>query len=169
MNLSPTQIQILQADIESKTEFAALPKNTDGAVVIANYYNEFTTDVWVWRLSVSESEYITGTSSDGTTWSWTAYIARTQAERDAWARLFGTTGGSTFPALLTVRQAVAAIFSGSNNDAPAQRAHLLASSRRLARRWEALIKTGVGTPASPGTLNIEGELNYNDIQNVRVS
>lgn len=169
MQLTAAQLQRIKADIDANPAFAGLPANADGSTVIARYYNEYTTSVWVWRSSVLESDYTTRVSVDETSWSWPAYIARSQAERDAWGCLFRSSNGSASPALLNVRQGMADIFSGSTNGAPAQRAHLLASSRRLARRWEALIKTGDGTATAPGTLSVEGDLAYDDIENARAS
>lgn len=167
MQLTTAQLQALKADIAATPALAAFPANADGSAAIAKYYNELTTSVWVWRSAVSEADYTSRASVDGTTWSWPAYIARSQAERDAWARMFSA--GVVSPAQANVRQGIADIFSGSTNGAPAQRAHLLACSRRLARRWEALLKTGDGTTTSPGTLSVEGDLTYDDIENARVS
>ena len=71
------------------------------------------------------------------------------------------------PSLLNVRQGIADIFSGNANNAPAQRAHLLAMARRKATRFEKLFATGTGTTASPGTANADATCNYQDIFQAR--
>lgn len=105
---------------------------------------------WVWRSSISESEVTRGTSADLTTWSWPAYIARTQGERDAWARLFMGGVGGMWPYLASVRTGLQDIFSGSANSAPAQRTHLLAICRRTATVGEKLFAVAATGPGNDG-------------------
>lgn len=115
-----------------------------------------------WRSLVTEHAITSEVSSTGTTWSWPAYIARTQAERDGWARMFNGTY-TINPGLANVRQGFADIFSGSANSAPAQRAHLSAICKRFASRGEAIFASGAGTTATPGTLGYEGDITEHDV------
>ena len=121
-------------------------------------------DFWGWRTSVSHSEIVTATSGDGTTWSWPAFIARSQGERDGWRQIFAD--GPINASLASVRQAFADIFSGSQNNAPAQRAHLLAIGRRKARVAEKLLASGTGSTASPATFVMDGSIHMTQIADI---
>jgi len=156
------QLLILKADLA--TRFPTAPQTADYAldVIVPAYNAAHSPDFWVWRTSVTESEIVSKAGPEGTVWSWTAYIARTEAERDGWKRMFN--GIYTInPSLPNVRQGIADIFSGNTNNAPAQRTHLLAVARRKATVMERLLATGTGTTAAPGTLTFEGAISYNDI------
>ena len=179
--LTPAQLQTLKTNLAANTitvtylgasvQIKDVPSTPDGAIAIAEWYNAIASpDFWVWRTSVFESEYMRASAidSDGSTvtnWSWTIYINRTQGERDAWARLFMGGGAGANPSLPNVRQGVADIFSGVGG--ASQRAHLLAVSRRLAKRVEQLFATGTGTAASPAVMGVEGTLSYPDVLTAR--
>jgi hypothetical protein len=124
-SLTPSQRITLKADIAADPVLSLLPNTPDNVVAIAQAYAlDASPDFWVWRTAVLESEYTREPSVDGTSWSWTAYIGRSQGERDAWARMFmGGLGGAN-PSLANVRQGFADIFSGAGG--ASQRAHLLA-------------------------------------------
>lgn len=165
--LSPAQLQVLKADILADPVLSARPNTADDAYAIAMAYNTTATpDFWVLRTSVREAEYTSMPSPDGTFWSWPAFIARSLQEQNAWTRMFMGTGAVN-PSLPNVQQGFADIFSGTQNAAPAQRAHLLACSRRKATRAEKLFATGTGSTAAPATMGYEGSLTYIDVQNAR--
>lgn len=169
MALTPAQLAALKADILADPTLSTFPNTPDGAFAVADAYNQpAAPDWWVWRTSVSQLEIVTATSVDNTTWSWPAYIARTQGERDGWREMFADTG-SVNAALPNTRQGFADIFSGNTNNAPAQRTHLSAIGRRKATRAEKLFATGTGSAASPGTMTFEGNLGYTDVQAARNS
>lgn len=145
--------------------------------VIANYASVFdgvtaaamnataSPDYWAWRTSVMELEFTRGLSVDGTSYSWPAYIARSQGERDAWARLFMGGGTGSNPSLTNVRQGFADIFSGSANSAPAQRQHLLAIARRKALIGEkvlAVVATGPGNDGGQARGSAANPDNFGD-------
>lgn len=167
MALTPTQSATLRADIQADPTLSALPDTADDAYTIALAYNATATpDFWVLRTSVREAEYTSSPSPDGTSWSWTAYIARSLQEQNAWARMFMGTG-QVNPSLANVQQGFADIFSGSQNAAMAQRAHLQACSRRRATRVEKLLAKGAGTTTGPATMDFEGTITYQDVQAAR--
>lgn len=113
----------------------------------------------VYPTAVHEHQITREVSGEGTSWSWPAYIARSQGERDGWARMFN--GDFTInPSLPNVRQAFADIFSGSGNNAPAQRTHLAAVCKRAATVLEKLFATGAGSLASPATLGVDAQGAY---------
>lgn len=168
MNLTLVQLQALKADIA--VGFPGQPNTSDANDAIAKAYNLVAApDFWVWRTSVFESEYTRSTSEDATTWSWTAFIARSLQEQNAWARMFMGGQSGANPSLANVRQGIADIFSGNTNNAPAQRTHLLAISRRRATRFEKVFAVGTGSAASPAVMALEGTVSYQDIENARNS
>ena len=172
--LTSAQLLTLKTDILSPANAAALGgfiAAIDDAS-IANFYNQLTSpDFWVWRSSVTQAEYVGDVSVDGTSWSWTSYIGRSQGERDGWRELFAETtptGGigaaparSVNPSKANVRQGVADIFSGAGGTA--QRTHLLAVSRRKSTRGETLFAVGTGSTVSPATMGFEGSITYLDV------
>jgi len=133
--------------------------------LVTQALNEPTAAFWVWRSDLSEAEATGGVSPDGTTFSWTALIARSAGEQFGWERLFALTG-SVNPSLQNVRQAFADVFSGASNNAPAQRTHMQAMCRRLATVAEQVLATGTGSTASPATMGHEGAVGDNDVVRV---
>lgn len=171
MQIEPTAAQLtaLKNDITADQSaaflaFKADPSNAELAQFVADIYNvNASPDFWVWRTNVSQLEIVSTTTEDATTWSWPAFIARSQGERDGWREMFAD-GGYVNASLANVRQGFADIFSGSTNSAPAQRTHLLAVGRRRATRVEKLLSTGTGSTASPAVMGAEGTLVYNSVQ-----
>lgn len=161
MSLTLQQRATLAADIISSTDPAvvAARANPRNDTELTRLYNLPSTFI-VWRTLVTESEITRNTSAEATTWSWTAYIARSQGERDAWARMFNGVQ-SVNPSLLNVRNAFADIFSGAPG--AAQRTHLQAVCKRPALRTEALFATGTGTTTTPGLLGWEGSITTEDM------
>jgi hypothetical protein len=167
--LTPAQSSALKAAIQADPTLNALPNEPDSNAAIADAFNaEAAPAFWVLRSSVREAEYTAQPSVDGTVWSWPAYIARSQGERDAWGRMFAATG-TVNPSLPNVQQAFADIFSGTAAAPVAQRAHLTACSRRKATRIEKLYATGTGSAATPATMGREGPIGYEDVEAARKS
>ena len=126
------------------------------------WFNATTTFV-VWRNSVTQDEYQsredTGTSFD---WASTGgFIARSQGERDAWRTMFQP--GFVDPSKANVIAAFNNIFSGSGVGAVANRAHLLAVSKRFATNAEKILATGTGTDITPGRMSFVGIVSTNDV------
>jgi len=165
--LTSAQLVILKTDIAADPVLAAYPNTADGNFAIAAAYNlPASPEFIVWRTAVPQSDFTDLTSAEATTWSWTAYIARSQGERDGWARMFAA-NGSVNAARANVRQAFLDIFSGTQNNAPAQRTHCAAIAKRAATRAEKLFASGTGSTASPATMSVEGTLSYQDIEEAR--
>jgi hypothetical protein len=168
-NLTSAQLSTLKTNIQSDQAFDSFEANPtpDGAFAVADAYNlAAAPDFWVWRTFVSDAEIYEVTTADGTTWSWTIYIARSQAERDAWRQMVNMKGGLN-ASLANVRQGIADIFSGAGG--LAQRTHLTTVGRRKATRAEKLFSTGTGSTASPALMSVEGNLNFQDIMNAMAS
>jgi hypothetical protein len=158
--LTSQQLTTLRADLAGRPELAALVQTAEDAAIAAFYNQPATPDFWVWKSAVTREDVQGRPSDDGTLWDWPAFVARSQGERDAWVEMFR--GGNVNPSLANVRTGIAAIFSGSTNNAPAQRAHLLAIARRKATWAEKLLASGAGSTASPATLGFEGQISVAD-------
>lgn len=165
--LTLQQKQAIKASIiaASESECQALeadPANADLAVAVKDLYNLVSSpDYWAWKTLVTESEIYEQPSVDGTFWSWTIYIARSQAEREAWGRMVSMRGGMK-PSLANVRTGIADIFSGAGG--AAQRTHLLIVGRRKTTRVEKLlIISGAGTTADPATMGADGMITHDEI------
>ena len=180
MPMNSSQLAILKTNLAANTatiggvQIKDLEHTDDNAQAIVDWYNVVASpDYWVWRTSVSELEFTRGVSVDGTVWSWTTYIGRSQGERDAWARLFMGGGSGSNPSLSNVRQGVADIFSGAGG--ATQRTHLLTVARRKVTRGEKLfvaVATGPGNDdvannrgntTNPDLLGFEGFVSRNDV------
>lgn len=167
MSLSPEQLLAIKTDILANPDLSSQPANTDGDFEIARLYNlPASPDFWVWKTKLLKHDATDSTSPDATTFSWPAYISRSQGERDGWREIWNSTL-SVNPSLANVRQAFADIFSGAAG--AANRTHLNAMARRSASRIEKLLATGTGTTASPATMGYEGPISYREIQTARSS
>lgn len=174
MALTSAQLATLKAAIDADAELAAIPNNPDGAFAIALLLNATAApDYWVWRSKVTQADYVSTTSLDGTTWSWTTYIQRSQGERDGWREMFADTGAVN-PSNANVRAGFADVFSGAGG--ATQRTHLTSMSRRKATRGEKVFATPTvggsgqrGSSANPDTMGFEGSLTYNDVDAARNS
>lgn len=165
MALTPEQAAIVKADILANQVLSAFPLSNAGSYEIAKLYNlPASPAFWAWRTSVNEQDIVSKPGPDATTWSWSVYIARSQGERDAWARIFNSSH-SCNPSLENVRLAFSDIFSGASG--AAQRTHLTAVCRRLTTRIERLLATGTGSTLSPGLLGYQGPVTSDDIQYAR--
>lgn len=163
MALTTAQQATLKTFVEADSTLNAFPHNSDGAFAIAEALKaDALPDFVVWRTSVREQEFTDDTSSEGTTWSWPAFIARSVGEQTGWNAMFRN--GSINAAKANVRQAFTDIFSGAQNSAPAQRTHCAAIAKRKANRLEKLFATGTGSTASPATMAVEGSLSYAEVQ-----
>lgn len=163
--MTPSQLQTLHDDIVADSTLNSFPNNSDGNTAIQAIYKVVASpDYWVWRSFVPDAEIYEVTTADATAWSWSIYIARSQAEREAWRQMVNMRGGLN-ASLANVRQGIADIFSGAGG--AAQRTHLTTIGRRKASRSEKLFATGSGTTGSPSVMAVEGELSIQDIEAAR--
>ena len=160
MPLTSAQKATLKTNILANGDTAALftVGNLQGLADLLN--TAAAPAFWVWRSFVSDQEIYATTTGDGTTWSWTTYIARSQGERDAWRQMVNMAGGLN-ASLANVRAGITDIFSGAGG--ASQRTHLLTLGRRPASRFEQVFAVGTGSTASPATMGLEGPLYYTDL------
>lgn len=152
---TPAQQTILRTAVQADVAMLACVQANDDPCV-ADWFNLNSTFI-VWRTSVTQSEYQNVTSSSGTNFDWASaggFIARSQAERDAWRTLFAQ--GVVDPSKTNVRSAFDDIFSGTGTGAVNNRTHLAATSKRVATNGERALSTGIGTTISPGFTTWEG-------------
>lgn len=156
MNLSPAQLATLKAAVQSEPAVAAdLAAGADGAV--AEYYNQASTYI-VWRTRLSSAEVYDAVV-------WTELIGRSVGERDTLQILLQT--GNVNPSKSNVRSAFVDIFSGAGG--ATTRSQIAASSKRQATYGEALFAVGVGSDATPGLLQVEGQLTATNISDALAS
>ena len=164
MSLSPQQLQTLKAAMLAETDPAFVEYRTNGQTpLMSDWLNsEANPTYYVKRTQLSRHDILTGTSDDGTIFSWAggAYITRNQGERDAFREMFNNSG-TVDPWLPTIRAAFADIFSGTGG--ASNRAHIVAMSRRPATRFEKLFASGAGTKAAPSTLVVKEPVTDQDI------
>lgn len=151
--MTPEQLSTLKAALIADTAITDL-KTAHDTQGIADYLCGDSTFI-VTKTALSRHDILTGTSDEGTTFTWTggAYITRSQGERDAFREIFNSTG-TVNPTLPSIQAAFADIFSGTGG--AVNRTHITAMSKRKATRLEKIFATGTGTLASPGTLVVEG-------------
>lgn len=159
MALTAAQLQALRAAIDADPVLAAIPLGSDGDFQIAAAFNQPASPAfYVWKTSVSVAD-----AKD--VLNYTAYIGRSQGERDAFAILFSN--HVVNPSRANVRQAIQDIFSGPGATPVAQRAAFDALFKRTAKRGEALFATGTGSEGSPATMTFEGNVSYQDVGDAR--
>lgn len=158
--MTPSQYATLKASILADPSLADAVEAADDQEIADAYNAPASPDFWVWKTKLTRPDIESAASQDGTTWSYTAFIGRSQGERDCWREMMAE--GSINPSLPNVRQGVADIFSGTAG--AAQRTHLLAVSRRKASLFEKLLASGGdGSTSSPATMSVEGPLTYADV------
>lgn len=163
--LTNAQLLTLKNDILADPVLSTFPPHEDGAFAILALYNVTATpDFWVWRTQVPKDEIVGVTTAEGTVWSWTIFINRSQGERDGWRAMINGAESLNF-SLANVRQGLQDIFSGAGG--AAQRTHLFTIGRRKATRIEKLFATGTGSTASPALMQFEGSLTVQEIQTAR--
>lgn len=157
--LTPTQLQVLRADINSDPSLANQPNNADGAIAIAAAYNTLASPTFiVFRSSVSIT--LVGQSMLSTD---IANLTTANTNRLMVIALYA--GGTFNPANADTWQGFNDIFSAAG--AAGTRTNLLALRKRSATRGEKLFATGTGSDASPGTLTFEGNVTANEVLTAR--
>jgi hypothetical protein len=153
--MTPAQLTAIKTDILANLDLLALYNSGDRAGLADAYNAEATPTFYGKKTALSRHDIITGTSDDGTTFTWAgaAYITRAAGERDAFREMFNSTG-TVNPTLSSITAAFNDIFSGAGG--LPNRTHITAMSRRKVNRIEKLFSTGLGTQANPATLTFEG-------------
>lgn len=155
--LTAGQLATIKADIEANADLNQFPNTPDGSAAIASAYAADSSPAFiVWRNFVPVGELV-----DATTF--TELIVATQGQRDIYRTLIDL--GSVDPSKPNTRQAFADIFAAGTSS----RAALLEIGKRTANRIEALLATGDGTDANPGTMQFVGTISGDEITTARNS
>lgn len=166
LSFSFTQVEndaLKAAIMADPTQVTNIANGNDG--LMAEWFNGISTFI-VWRTYVTQEEY-QSREDLGTTFNWSStggFIGRSQGERDAWRTIFAS--GSANPSKANVLAAFDDIFSGTGAGAVANRAHLLAVSKRPATNAEKALATGTGTSITPGLLTFEGTVQVNEVHTI---
>ena len=153
MHLPLAQLTTLKTSIAADPALVALGQSPDAAFAVAAAYNlPATPDFWVWRTRIAAREVRKNVV-------WTEYIGRSVGEKSAFELMMfdGELDGSD----PNIRTGILDIFAGGT--ATTTRTNLTALAKRLATRSEKLFAAGTGTNATPATMAVEGDLNYQDV------
>lgn len=164
-----------------------VPNSGDGNAAIAGWYSlNAAPNYFVWKSSVTRADVYHILSLDATVWDWNAYKTQSVTEQGAWTQMF--MGDSAPMQNLNFRNGCFNIFSGSGAQ-NAQRAHIFACGRRLARNIEKLfavaptnaggivvgpnngntITDALASATNPTVMAFEGAITGDDVQNARNS
>ena len=161
MALTLTQQQALAAHIATVPEWAALPKDSDSAVIIAAGLNQTAAPAFiVWRTRVSQDEIM----QNGFDWVRVDNLSVGKAR--IWDWLFSNSVRAINPSKVNVRAGIAECWKGTAADLAVQAA-VLAHCKREATIVERVLATGTGSDAAPATMSFEGAIGYADVQAAR--
>ena len=154
MHLTPAQYQALKTAILADPILAALPRNSDSDVAIANALNlNATPNFTVWKTSVSVTQI-----GDNFVGSELAGLTTANQTRLQTIALYSPIVN---PSLVDRRAFFDDVFSGTGGQQT--RTKLLVLWKRLATRFEKIYAVGTGSDASPATLVIEGILDPQEV------
>lgn len=160
-HLTTQQLQTLKTYIANTPALNALPNNPDGNFEIARQLNLPASPVFiVWKTNVP-------ISTIGINFNAAELATRSTADNTRLQTIAQYLPGGINPSLLDHRNFFDDIFSGVGGSNT--RAKLLALWKRSATAFEKLYATGTGSDGSPATLVIEGEINYNHVEEARNS
>ena len=165
--MTPEQTAILRAIVLAEPSLQTAINSADDAA-IANWCNALANPAhYVKKTLLSRHDILTSTSGEGTTFAWagTAYITRSQGERDAFREMFNSTG-TVNPSLPNIQAAFNDIFSGTGGGL-SNRTHIAAMSKRQSTNAEKALATGTGSLASPATLTFQGEVSTEEAGSLR--
>lgn len=159
--LTPEQKTTLAAHIAASPDLNTIPNSWDGAYAIAELLQLPAAPAFiVWKTSVSQDEVM----QNGFDWALVDNL--TVGKARIWEWLFDNEGSTINPSKANVRAGIAECWKGTAAML-AQQAIILSHCKRPANRLEKLFATGVGSDASPGTMTLEGAINYNDVYEAR--
>jgi hypothetical protein len=197
MPLSPAQLTTLKANILANTatiqagqanagafvgmQIKDIPNDGDGNLCVATWYNlAASPNFWCWQSAVTRTQIYHKTSDLPSVFDWQTYKAQSVTEQGAWTQMF--MGDQAPFANIGLRNGVFSIFSGSGAQ-NAQRAHIFANARRLAKNIEKIFavapatESGIapvanngntltdqlGNTTNPAIMQFEGNVSSSDV------
>lgn len=120
-----------------------IPNDSDGNLAVATWYNLVASPgYWVWQSAVNRTTIYHSTTDLPSVFDWQTFKNQSVTEQNAWVQMF--MGDAAPFHKIALRNGVFNIFSGSANQ-NAQRAHIFAAARRLAKNIEKLFSAAPGT------------------------
>jgi hypothetical protein len=161
MALTTAQLATLKATILANPSWASQPMTSGGALVIAEGLNAASIPAYiVWKTSVSIDEIM----RNGMDWARVDNLSVGKARIWDWLGRLGSFDASK----PNVRAGIDAAWVGTAADL-AVRAQVYTHCKRSATVAEKLFATGSGLDASPSTMDFEGRLSADDVQQARES
>jgi len=158
--LTPTQLEVLRADMLTHPELNAARASGDDAF-LANYYNTIAVPVFiVWRTMVSLDEIM----QNG--FDWTQVDNQSVGKARIWEWMFKNYDVAINPSKDNIRTGIDECWKGTAAML-AVRASIYLHCKRSATRLERLFATGTGTDLVPGNLVVEGNISVSEISNAR--
>lgn len=153
--LTTAQLQTLKAAILAETNPTFVGyRNAGETGLMANWLNELSTFV-VWRTSVTQDECQQVAGFD-----WAQIDNLTVGQARIWDWMFKT--GVIDASRERIRAGINECWKGTAAKLAVGTA-VLAVCKRNATRGEAILASGTGTSASPGTMSFEGDLTSRDV------
>lgn len=153
--LTTEQQAALKAYVEADPTLNSRPHTYDGAYTLAEDLRAVASpDFIVWKTSVSIDEIM----RNGMDWARVDNLSVGKARIWDWMGRLGSFDASK----VNIRAGIDATWVGTAADL-AVRATVYTHCKRKANRIEKLFATGTGSDASPGTMVIEGGVDYREI------
>lgn len=145
MPLTPAQSQILKAAIVADAQLDAIPNDSDGNTAVAALLNMAAAPAWVvWRTQVTDREIML----NGFNWTRVDNLSVGKARIWDWMFRFGFID----PSKSNIRTGIDSVWVGTQADLGV-RAAVYVHCKKNASRAQKLFSTGVGTDATPATLD----------------
>lgn len=156
--LTPAQQEVVRQDILADPVLAALPPSSDAINAIITAYGQPASPLCVvWKTRVSQDEI----EQNG--FDWVQVDNLTVGKARIWEWMFNNNERVINPSRLNVRLGVDEAWKGAAAML-AVRAAIYVHLKRPANRLEKLFATGSCTDASPSTMSIEGDMNYEEVR-----
>ncbi len=157
--MTPEQLALLKTAILADPVLAAQPLNSDGNFAVAQALNLPSAPAFiVWRTDASIDEIM----RNGMDWARVDNLSVGKSRIWDWMGRLGTLNASR----PNIRAGIDATWVGTAADL-AVRATVYSHCKRTATRGEAILATGTGSDASPGTMTFEGQLTYQMVEEAR--
>jgi hypothetical protein len=159
--LTTQQLATLKAYIIADPNLSTFPQGSDGAYAVAELLNlPATPDFIVWKTSVPVDEIM----RNGMDWARVDNLSVGKARIWDWMTRLGSFNAGK----ANIRSGIDAAWVGTAADL-AVRATVYTHCKRMATRVEKLLSTGTGSDAAPATMNFEGAISWQDVEQARTS
>lgn len=160
-DLTSQQKATLKAFILADPTLSQFPPGSDGAYAIAAIINlPASPDFIVWKTDVSVDDIM----RNGMNWTRVDNLSVGKARIWDWMTRLGTLNASK----VNIRSGIDATWTGTAAD-DAVRAMVYTHCKRKASVIEKILATGVGSDASPATMEWEGTISYQAVDEARTS